>query len=138
MRLSGKKSLKRSLLLEVCTKIIGKHWADNVLRDYLVRNAPKVGNLSASQRWNTHFKGCSFSCQKHLEKGRCTPLLIAYFSELTGILNSEIVISHNSEKGETSRNALSLDDRITLVHFLGGTGAYGMYRSDFFSEPEEE
>lgn len=122
-----KKSPKRPLYLDICKKIIGRHWAENTLCDYLGRNTSQVGIDSPQKRWRDRFRSNRSLWQKSLDEGLTTPLLVAYFNELKSIIIAERALIERDEKG-----ALSAQDNEILIHYLVGTGEYGMYRPDLF------
>jgi len=118
---SGKKSRQRAIILEVCKKIIGHHWQDNFLMDYLSENAPPEGTETAAKKWRNRFKHCGDQSNAYLERGNFYDLQNYYREEIATIINSEML------KLPESKNTIELKDFAVAINFLANK--YKFYSS---------
>jgi hypothetical protein len=119
----GKKSRQRAIFLDVCKKIIGRHWRDNFLRDYLSENTPPDGTTTSVEKWRNRFKYCANDSDAYLERGNFDYLQDYYREELAAIVNSELL------KLSESKNTVELKDLTVAINFLANK--YHFYTSQF-------
>jgi len=91
----GKKSRQRAILLNVCKKIVGHHWQDKFLPNYLAENTPVA--------WRTMVPGFSRfyldskSVDYFLERGDFGTVQDTYREEFAAMINLKLIKLSGSE-----------------------------------------
>ena len=111
---AGPKSRKRAIYEDICEKIIGQHFQDQFLLDYLTENAsPSLGFLH-KRKWPFYFEDGQRRAKESLEKGNYELLQDEYREELASIIKAEI------GKIKAGENTIYFNDIKTSINYLAG------------------
>lgn len=102
-----KRELKKAL-----PTIIGRHYENTHLRDFLVENASPAKGLSVERFWVNHFKTGAHRTPDQLARGEYEAIIDVCRKELAAIVYPQI-------EGASRRKALSKADMSVVVRFLG-------------------
>jgi hypothetical protein len=111
---TGPKSRKRTIYKGICEKIVGQHFKDQFLMEYLIKNASPDKGLLYKRKWPLYFEDGQRRAKEYLKKGDYGLLQNEYREEFASIIKAEI------GKTKAGENTIDFNDIKTSINYLAG------------------